>query len=473
MKRLGFKKIAYIFLTLVFLCPVLTGCASYVVDDFMAGEYKKAMIEIMEGHPWETAAERRAKDRTIVRNSTDDNTETVEEETKEKPSEAVDKGKEKANKKKKDKDKKKKTEEPDTIEADEVADALIGKSNFTYKDIEDKKAEIIEEPNFNFYYSQLNDAKKNLYAQLYMIVERHAENETLITLDVDAVDETFLCLVNDHPEFYYVSGYSMNEYSIGNKRDSLEFTPAYTKTAQEIEGYNNKIYDYASECLALCPKGDDYETIKYIYEYIIRHTEYNLSAPENQNILSVFINGSSVCNGYAKATQYLLDRLNIPCILVSGTASTGESHAWNMVLSNGKWYFLDTTWGDASYTGNAALEIPDVNYDYLCANKSIMRRTHHLKNKYDLPPCEWLDDYYYVREGTYFTWFDEEKLKNLIVDKKNKGQQLLFIKCDKAALYHEMIKELFTKGRISEFMYNATDVHYVRMDDSYNLLIYL
>ena len=73
-----------------------------------------------------------------------------------------------------------------------------------------------------------------------------------------------------------------------------------------------------------------------VHDYLVDNINYDTSL-SNQNIYNIYgalINRKCVCEGYARAFKYLLDELNIPCVMVivTGTNSQGETenHAWNM-----------------------------------------------------------------------------------------------------------------------------------------------
>ena len=106
-----------------------------------------------------------------------------------------------------------------------------------------------------------------------------------------------------------------------------------------------------------------------VHDYLIDNAEYDqtLAKPNIRNIYGTLIEKSCVCEGYAEAFKYLLDALDIPCVIVSGTATNSqgetENHAWNYVQLNGIWYAVDCTWDDPIIIGNGKIN-ESIKYQY-------------------------------------------------------------------------------------------------------------
>ena len=201
----------------------------------------------------------------------------------------------------------------------------------------------------------------------------------------------------------------------------------------------------------------DYEKVKYVYEWMINHTEYNREAVDNQNICSVFLNGQSVCQGYAKATQILLQRMGIPATLVTGTVDNGEGHAWNLVRIDNEYYYVDTTWGDASYLFQSGEEagdkqLPEINYDYLCITTRQLERTHSIEHLTPLPECRATQANYYVREGAWFDEMDWEQLGLLTERYYEEGRETMTLKCADERVYQEMLDKLLEEQQIFAYL---------------------
>lgn len=128
-------------------------------------------------------------------------------------------------------------------------------------------------------------------------------------------------------------------------------------------------------------KSDDYSNIKMIHDYLIENTAYDSTlAGENiYNIYGTLVNKKSVCEGYAKSFKYLADVLDIPCTIVTGTATNSkgntESHAWNYVRLNGKWYAVDCTWDDPIIVGGGILNATS-KYRYFLKGENEFSKTH-------------------------------------------------------------------------------------------------
>lgn len=318
-----------------------------------------------------------------------------------------------------------------------------------------------------FAYEALSMPEKLWYLDMYQIILDMESDVALYDgyldqLGIGDIDKIFQCVLSDHPEFFYINGYTYTHFTQGEETVRITFSGSYTMDREEVRIRQEQIDAYVEECLAGLPEGaSDYEKTKYVYDYLISHTEYHLEAPENQNICSVFIGRQSVCQGYAKATQYLLNRMGVFATLVVGQVSGGQGHAWNLVRLDGKYYYVDTTWGDASYQ-TEGLDIQtevatSINYDYLCVTTEQLVKTHTIDNVVPVPLCRNMENNYYVREGAYFTTYDESALRSLFERGYNEKKQDVTIKCSSAGVYYEMMEKLIEGQEIFRYMDDSVE----------------
>lgn len=342
-----------------------------------------------------------------------------------------------------------------------------------------------EDHNWCYAYGMLNDSQKNTYVEIYAVLTDMQDNVVLTSKDTKEIDLAFRSVMVDHPEIFYVKGYSLGKYMYGTTIDRIALTGTYTMSKDAVEQKNREVERYITNVISNAPTSGDYEKIKYVYEYLIMNNKYVENAPNNQNILSVVENGKTVCQGYAKMTQLLLNRMGMFCTLVNGTAlgsngvgggRTDEwgAHVWNIVKCNECYYNVDTTWGDAAFTfigEEGTMPSVDINYEFLLVDDDELSKTHRSDPVVEMPRCDSFTDNYYVHEGCYFIKVNPEQLKNVFDKAYATGQTLVFLKATENS-YPELKNYLVDEQHIFDYV-SQDNVRYVEYGDRSLILISL
>jgi len=127
--------------------------------------------------------------------------------------------------------------------------------------------------------------------------------------------------------------------------------------------------------------GIDYNKIMHAHDWIINNLDYEQNITNNNvyNLYGALIEKSAVCEGYAEALKYILDEVDIPCVLVSGTATNSEGkterHEWNYVQLYGKWYAIDSTWDDPVIKGTGYV-LDSIKHRYFLVGSNEMNKNH-------------------------------------------------------------------------------------------------
>ncbi len=226
------------------------------------------------------------------------------------------------------------------------------------------------------YYSIINETQKAVYRQIYANAE--AQNKHFAPVeDITANDlkNAFTSVVNDHPELFWVD--TAYKYQYTPKGSVADITLVFNVTANDLDSSKAE-FQAAAKRITDETYGSysDYDKEKIVHDTLIGGVKYDRNAPMNQSAYSALVYGRTVCAGYARAFQYVLHQLDIPCYYVTGFA--GENHAWNIVKLSDGYYNVDSTWDDTN---------PNT-YDYFNCSDADYASDHVRKDlSIYLPPC--------------------------------------------------------------------------------------
>lgn len=214
-----------------------------------------------------------------------------------------------------------------------------------------------------YYYNTLTDELKDSYITLYYSALDFDES-CKVEIAEDDLSTVIDAIMYDNSEIFWLTGnctYYVNEAYI-------EVVQEYRYTEDEAKQISEKLEDKIDSIISEMPDyKTDFEKELYLHDYVCDNTVYDETTMDTtgHTAHSSLLDGKTVCEGYARAVQMLLDEVGIENYLIIGEASDEigtDLHMWNIVKIDGYYYHLDPTWNDGAFTdaqGYFYFNVPD------------------------------------------------------------------------------------------------------------------
>lgn len=214
----------------------------------------------------------------------------------------------------------------------------------------------------------------NLAPQVFNILGNYMPDglggETHDNLDANAFEYLY------YPGAYYDTTITFNYNVYGEVKALMQSDMAWTYASDDAKERYDYLYDLLDEIGTAGESPRDKVTL--IHDYMVKNYQYDETYTKYSFTNLIDFN-SAVCQGYAQMFYLLANMSGVETQYLSGMAGTvgdSELHAWNRVIIDGYWYYVDTTWDDPIPDGGANASIVT---DYLLITRAQMDKDHNLE----------------------------------------------------------------------------------------------
>ncbi|MBR3026218.1 MAG: hypothetical protein IKN85_04700 [Oscillospiraceae bacterium] len=261
------------------------------------------------------------------------------------------------------------------------------------------------------------------------------------------------------PDLFWTNGYAISSGS-GSDECQVYFKMIDDFTPEELKKMHDELEEAAGKIIAQIPEdSDDYEKILFVHDYIVNSTEYDFEGAGKgeaglySTAYGCLVNGKAVCEGYAEAFQYIMNKIGIESGICTGIADS-QPHGWNYVKLNGNYYWIDVTWDDPQSEPDAEDEetektdVPGIRHTYFLINDELLFRSREADPEYKdtVPECTSLEENYYMKKEAFFTEYSFENIAGLI--SQDDGTRKLEMMFTGKEAYDEAVNRLFKQDEI-------------------------
>lgn len=322
-----------------------------------------------------------------------------------------------------------------------------------------------------YWYNNLTENEQKAYRVIHSKILDFPKKITINNLSSDELSNVFQALSYDNPHFLFLG----NSSTLESTSYSNNFVPQYTMDKTTYNKYMKEMNDKLAQISVETAGLSEYEKELYVHDYLINNCQYDDTGSDIRcTAYGALINNRANCEGYSRATQFLLSNLRVKCRVVIGDAvdaeGKSEGHMWNVVSIDGKEYNLDVTWDDPVMK-DTDIQGKPVSYMYMNITTSEISVSHTVSDiKYN-DGCVYDDANYYKMNNILFDRYDND-VKNAIVDEIIKqvsnGGNNIEIKFSSIQAYENAEKQLF-KGQDIYRLISRANLSSSRKMDSNNI----
>lgn len=327
----------------------------------------------------------------------------------------------------------------------------------------------IPDAEYGYYGSRLSEEGKKAYAQFVTELDQLETTLTFYQIEVPEIEQAYTAIHEDHPEFFWITGAYQWE---STKTDSLITVKFTVSTVVPVEEVGSMRAAAVSVCQSLVDQTlelSDYEAALFFHDYIVQNTFYDYDLAEqfdsintletiDGNAYGVFVEHMAICEGYARAFEWLMNLRGIPCRLVKGydinEYPDGVGHTWNIATLGGDDYYIDVTWDDQPYPDGTE----GLVHDYFCITTEELLDTHIITDPDQYPPCTATGYDYFRMSGYYVGSYDYSRVADALYI-QNGG--FYYLKFDSAELCTEAI-DILVSGGVFRDMEGVTSAYLYR-----------
>lgn len=196
--------------------------------------------------------------------------------------------------------------------------------------------------------------------------------------DIESLSENNVEFSNINQLVNSFNAFSSITSTYDNGRIDVKINKKYS--SDEIKTISDEI-DKLIDGLDINNVKDVKEKIKIFHDYIVNTNTYDsvreqtgTSEYNSDSAIGTLFQGYSICSGYSDTLSIFLDKINVENYKIAN-----ESHVWNIIKLDNKWYNIDLTWDDPlTNTGESVL-----SHDYFMIGTSELAEKNDGKHNFD------------------------------------------------------------------------------------------